>query len=79
MEWKLAEAKNKFTEVVNKALSEGPQRVKRRNDVVVVIAQSDYERLTGKRPGFKEYLMKGPSFEGLALTRDPSLMRDVIL
>ena len=26
MEWQLAEAKNRFSEVVNRALSEGPQR-----------------------------------------------------
>jgi prevent-host-death family protein len=80
MEWRLADAKNKFTELVNRALSEGPQRVLRRDDVVVVIAQRDYEKLTGKHPSFKEFLMKGrPSFKGLDLSRDRSPMRSVKL
>ena len=79
MDWQLAEAKNKFTEVVNRALSEGPQRVKRRNDVVVIIAQSDYERLTGECPSFKEFLIKGSDFDGLDVTRNPSPMRNVEL
>ncbi len=34
MGWKLAEAKNKFSELINKALQEGPQRVRRRKDTV---------------------------------------------
>jgi antitoxin Phd len=77
MEWKLAEAKNRFSEVVRLALSEGPQRVVRRNDSVVVLAEADYERLTGSQPTFKEFLMRaGPDLEGLDLSRDRSPMRD---
>ncbi|MEK7407318.1 MAG: type II toxin-antitoxin system prevent-host-death family antitoxin [Acidobacteriota bacterium] len=78
MEWRLADAKNRFSELVNRALAEGPQFVRRRRDAVVIVAQRDYEKLTGKRPGFKEFLTgKAPSLEGLDLTRDRSLMRDV--
>ena len=80
MEWRLADAKNRFSELVTRALAEGPQRVHRHEDTVVVVAERDYEKLTGKRPGFKEFLMgEGPSFEGLDLTRDDSAMRDVKL
>jgi len=80
MEWQLAEAKNRFTEVVNRALAEGPQHVRRRGDTVVIIAEREYEKLTGKRPGFKDFLMAaGPSFEGLDLSRDRSPMRSVEL
>jgi len=78
MEWRLAEAKNRFSELVNRALTEGPQRVLRRDDVVIVVAQRDYEKLTGVRPSFKEFLLgPGPDLEGLDLTRDRSPMRDV--
>jgi predicted Zn-dependent protease with MMP-like domain len=78
MEWRLADAKNRFSELVILALSEGPQRVRRHHDAVVVVAERDYEKLTGKRPGFKEFLMgEGPSLEGLDLTRDDSPMRKV--
>ena len=80
MEWQLAQAKNRFTEVVNRALAEGPQRVRRRGDTVVVIAERDYDELIGRRPSFKDFLLrKTPRLEGLDLTRDRSPMRDVKL
>lgn len=80
MEWRLADAKNRFSELVNRALAEGPQRVRRRGDTVVVVSQRDYEQLTGKRTGFKQFLLgKGPSVKGLDLSRDRSRMREVNL
>jgi antitoxin Phd len=79
MTWNLADAKNRLTEVVNLALSEGPQTITRRNDTVVVLSAARYEELTGKRPSFKEFLSQGPSFEGLDLSRDESPMRDLKL
>jgi len=77
MTWNLADAKNRLSEVVNLALSEGPQTITRRKDTVVVISAAEYEELVGKRQGFKGFLMSGPSFEGLDLGRDRSPMRDV--
>jgi antitoxin Phd len=80
MEWRLAEAKNKFSELFNRALAEGPQRVRRRDEEVVVMAVRDYERLTGAQPGFKNFLMgDGPDLEGLDLSRDREPMRDIEL
>ncbi len=80
MAWRLADAKNRFSELVNRALTRGPQLVLRRRDAVVVVARRDYEKLTGKRPGFKQYLLaRGPSFRGLDLSRDRSPMRKVRL
>ncbi len=79
MTWNLAEAKNKLSEVVNLALSEGPQTITRRKDAVVVISAEEYAELTGKRQGFKDFLMSGPSLEGLDLNRDKTPMRDTEL
>lgn len=80
MEWRLADAKNRFSELVNRALAEGPQRVRRHKDAVVVIAERDYETLSGARPSFKKFLMSGkPSLERLDLRRDRSTIRDVKL
>ena len=79
MEWNLADAKNKFSEVVNLALTEGPQRVRRRKDTVVVVSAEEFERLVGQRPAFKDYLAQGESFEGLNLERDRGPGRDVPL
>ncbi len=61
MDWHLAEAKSKFSELFNRALDEGPQRVRRWDDAaVVVIAARDYERLTGTKPGFKHSNSRRP-------------------
>ena len=49
MEWRLADAKNRFSELVTRALAEGLQRVRRHKDAVVVMAERDYEKLIGKR------------------------------
>ena len=78
-EWKLAEAKNQLSEVVSRALAKSPQRITRRKDTVVVVRESDYRRLTGERPGFIEYLMDGPSLEGVDIRRDQTPMREVDL
>jgi len=79
MTWNLAEAKNRLSEVVNLALSEGPQTITRRNDTVVVISAETYAELTGKKPDFKEYLLQGIGLDELDLTRDQTPMRDVEL
>jgi antitoxin Phd len=79
IEWNLADAKNRFSELVTLALTEGPQRVRRRKDAVVVVSAQEYERLTGKRPAFKDYLLQGESFEDLNLDRDLSSGRDIVL
>jgi prevent-host-death family protein len=77
MEWRVAEAKNKFSEVMTKALTCGPQRIRRRDQVVVVISESDYQRLTGKRKTLVDHLLSGPGLEGVDLTRDQSPIREV--
>ena len=80
MSWRLADAKNRFSELVNRALTGDPQVVLRRRDAVVVVARCDYEKLTRKRMSFKQFLLgKGPSFRGLDLHRDKSPMRNVKL
>ena len=80
MSWKLADAKNKFSEVVKRALTEGPQRVTRRDDAVVIVSEAEYQRLTGQQPGFRDYLLGGgPSLKDVDLTRDRSPDRDVSL
>ena len=80
MEWRLADAKNRFSELVNRALSEGPQRIRRHRDAVVVVAERDYEKLTGSRQDFKQFLLqRGPSLEDVDIERDTSPMRDVKL
>jgi antitoxin Phd len=80
MTWKLAEAKNKFTEVFNKALAGEPQTISRRGEEVVVMSKRDFEKTTKKGPkkkDFIEHLLSAPSFEGVDLERDKSPPRDI--
>lgn len=79
MEWLLAEAKNKLSEVVSLALTSGPQRIKRRDQAVILLSEDDYLKLIGEKPSFKNFLMEGPSFEGLDLKRDRTPGRDIDL
>ncbi len=79
MNWQLAEAKNRFSEVVRLALSDEPQRITRRNDSVVIISEKQYQQMLGERLSFVDYLMSAPSFQGLNIERDQSLMREIEL
>jgi prevent-host-death family protein len=58
--WKLEDAKNRFSELVRRAESEGPQLVtKHGRDAAVVMAASDYRRLI--EPGdLADFLMTSP-------------------
>jgi predicted Zn-dependent protease with MMP-like domain len=79
-DWRLAEAKNRFSELVTRALAEGPQRVRRHDAAVVVLAEQDYNKLTRRTLDFKQFLLaKGPSLEGLDLTREHTPPRQVKL
>jgi hypothetical protein len=44
-----------------------------------VLSAAEYERLAGRRPSFKDFLMQGASLDGVDLERDPSPSRDVAL
>jgi hypothetical protein len=82
MEWRLGETRHRLGEVVNRALVEGPQRVLRGNDAVIVIAERDYKKLVGALPSFKDFLLgRGvdADFEGVNLVRDRSSVRETKL
>lgn len=63
--WTLQDAKNKFSQVVNNALANGPQYVTRRGmDAVVVLSVHEYERLTSHKPSFTDFLLQCPQLDG---------------
>lgn len=81
MIWQLQEAKGKFSEVVKRALSEGPQGITVRGEpVAVLISRVEYARLTHPKPGFVEFMRRSP-LAGLALEteRQPDLTREITL
>ena len=80
--WKLEDAKARFSEVVRRARSEGPQRVSvRGRDAVVVIAADEFDRLQPRSTDSLPFVafMETLSGEGLDLTRDDDTGRDVSL
>lgn len=80
MVWQLQEAKQKFSQLVQRALDEGPQVVTRHGETVVVIVSADeYRRLTGNKPNFTEFLLSAPDLSVLDLPRSRDLPRDINL
>ena len=80
MPWKLQEAKQKFSQVVQRALDEGPQVVTRDGQkVVIIISAEEFDRLTERKPSFLEFLMSGPDLSVLDIERDKDLSREVEL
>lgn len=79
--WQLQEAKNKFSEVVEKALTKGPQIVTRHGDAtVVVLSIKDYKRMHQPKLRLVSFLRSSPlAASGLDLTRSRDLGRKVHL
>jgi prevent-host-death family protein len=66
--WAVAEAKAKFSELVEQALSEGPQEITRNGkQAVTVIATKELERLRKPKQSFAEFLLNSP-LRGSGLT-----------
>jgi len=79
--WKLEDAKARFSEVVRRAQSLGPQRVTVRGEpAVVIIDAAELERLapTLDRPSLVEFL-EGLGLDELDLTRERDTGRDIDL
>jgi prevent-host-death family protein len=66
--WQLQTAKNRFSEVVELARTEGPQIVTRRGREAVVVVEVDrYRELVGERRparSFTEHLLSAPKLKG---------------
>jgi prevent-host-death family protein len=65
--WKLEDAKNRFSEVVRLALADQPQRVTRNGrDAVVVVSAAEYDRLAAPTQNLFEFLQASPLAKALA-------------
>lgn len=79
--WQLQEAKSKFSQLVEKALNNGPQFVtKHGNNAVVVISFEEYQKMTKPKVDLVSFLRSSPlaNFD-LDVTRDKSPARDIEL
>jgi prevent-host-death family protein len=59
--WTVAEAKAKFSEVLQKAQKEGPQRITRRGEeAVVVVSKKEWERKTKRKGTLLDFFKNSP-------------------
>ena len=76
MVWKVAEAKNRFSELLDTVDEDGPQEIQRRGKTYVVSARPYGE---GERNRLVEIITGGPSWEDLDTDGIPGKMRNVPL
>jgi antitoxin Phd len=79
--WQLQAAKNRLSELVDKAINEKHQVITRHGvPEVVVMSMKEYSRLLGRRESLVDFLKNSPLKElDLDLARDQSLPREVEL
>ena len=80
--WRLEEAKARFSEVVRRARTDGPQRVTvRGQDAVVVIAVEELARLLPPVPAQQPLVafLQGLDLGDVSIEREPDLGRDAAL
>ena len=77
--WALQEAKNRFSELVEQALHDGPQVVTRRGkETVVVLSVEAFHKLTAKQESLVTFLRNSPLARvELDLERTPDYGREV--
>jgi antitoxin Phd len=79
--WQLQEAKNKFSKLVEKALSEGPQFVtKHGKEAVVILSVEDYQKIVKPKSNLFHFI-RSSSLSNISIDteRDKSVSRDIEL
>lgn len=77
--WQLQDAKSRFSEVVNLALTQGVQIVTRRGKKeIVILSIQEYEKLTRKEESLSHFLRTSPlAGNDLTITREGDLPREI--
>ena len=68
--WQVQEAKNRFSDLMDRAVSDGPQTVTRHGRAVVRVVAVTPEEAAVKQPaddGFVQYLLNSPKVDGFEL------------
>jgi len=80
--WQIQEAKNRLSELIERALDEGPQIITRHGvEVVVVMPFDGYKKLTAPSERLGDFFMHSPLRKsGLVIDRDRQTgLRDIEL
>jgi antitoxin Phd len=76
--WQVQDAKSHFSEVIERARSEGPQTITRHGaERAVVLSIEEYRALSSAKPDFKAYLLGGPKIDNFEIERDPDTGREI--
>ncbi|MEO1432877.1 MAG: type II toxin-antitoxin system Phd/YefM family antitoxin [Cyanobacteria bacterium J06633_8] len=80
-QWQLQEAKNKFSEVVDKAINEGAQVITRRGvEVAIVLSYAEYTQMIASKKKISQFFRESPLVEeDLDFSRDKSYAREDIM
>lgn len=76
--WQVQEAKNRFSQMLDDALADGPQIITRRGvEVAIILSYTDYKRLTAPAQKLSAFFAQSPLAQmELDLSRDTSPVRD---
>jgi prevent-host-death family protein len=76
--WQLQDAKNKFSEVIERALKYGPQLITRRGEkTVIIMSYKEYTRMKQSQIKLSEFFRASPLTKvDINLKRDKSLPRE---
>jgi prevent-host-death family protein len=79
--WSVADAKARFSEVIELAYDVGPQTISRRGkEVAVVVSVEEWRRKSQRSGSLAEFFASSPlRGSGLDVERDESAARDVML
>ncbi len=77
-QWKLQDAKNKFSEVVEKALKDPQIVTKHGKETVVIISFEEYKKLNKPKENLVDFFRNSPLNEiNIEFERDKSYSREV--
>jgi prevent-host-death family protein len=80
MAWQLQQAKQQFSELVRRALEDGPQVVTRHGrEAVVVVSAAEFKTRRAPAADFKRFLRSAPDLARLRPSRDRRRARRVTL
>lgn len=79
--WQLQEAKSRFSEVVDEALSHGPQQITRHGEeVVVILSTKEFRKLTRPKGDIVSFFSRSPLREvNMDLSRSKETARGLDL
>jgi len=79
MIWQIQDAKNKLSEVIERAIQEGPQEItKRGKKTAILLSINDYLKLKRKQKSISDFFRTSPLSE-ITFERSKDLPRDIDL